>query len=57
MKDLFLTFLDLLNNKGEITTAQLFSSGDYSQIVMENETGKYTVSIHKESETDENGND
>ena len=52
MKDLFLTFLNLLDCRGTITEAELYKGGTFSKIVVENESGVYTVSIVKEK-TDE----
>lgn len=54
MKDLFLTFLGLLDGRGAITEASLLKDGTFSKVVIENQDGKFTIAIHKENDTDGN---
>ena len=54
MKDLFTALLDLLDCRGDIIEALMYSGGDFSRIKIEKPSGTYTISISKENETDVN---
>ena len=54
MKNLFLSLLGLLNTKGDIIDAFMYGNTGFSRIVIENESGKYAISISKEEKN--NGN-
>lgn len=54
MKDLFATLLNIFNYKENITEAIMYAGCEFSRICLENESGKYTITISKEKETDGN---
>lgn len=48
MKNLFMSILFLLNNGiNNITSANMYEDGNYSSLTIENEDGKFSISITK----------
>ena len=54
MKDLFMCLLLNMVNHGNLTEANLYSSGKYATLTLENENGIFNISIMKEDEEKEN---
>ena len=50
MKDLFMCLLLNLAQHGKITEANLYRSGDFSNVTVKTDNGTYRVSISKEDE-------
>ena len=54
MKDLFMELLNVANERGNITEADMYASGVYSTIVFETADGTYKISILKKDEEKKN---
>mgnify|MGYP003311502719 CR=1 FL=1 len=50
MKDLFMKILLSLVGFGNLTEANLYSSGKYATLTIETESGKYDIAIMKKDE-------
>ena len=57
MKDLFITLLDMLDGRGEITEASFHKNSKYARISVELKGGDFSILISKEDETDGNNRD
>ena len=53
MKDLFMTLLLIMAEKGSLTEANMYASGKYSNMKIKTESGTYSISISKEEEEKE----
>lgn len=53
MNDLFMKLLLFFRDKGNITSANLYKDGSYSNLEVECPDGKYTISIYKEEKKNE----
>lgn len=53
MKELFMCLLLNLQNHGDITAANLYEGGKFSNLTVETEDGVYTVTISKEEKKNE----
>lgn len=54
MQDLFISLLRLLECKGAIAEAFMYSGGDFSKITAKTKDGTYSITVSKEKETDGN---
>ena len=54
MKELFMCLLLNLQTHGNLTEANLFSSGNFATLVIENENGKFEIAISKKDEEKKN---
>ena len=48
MKDLFMCLILNLSKLGKMTEAVMYDGGEFSQVKIETESGKYTISVSKE---------
>ena len=47
MKDLFMEILTGLSMSNDITAANMYEDGNFSSLTIENENGKFSISITK----------